>query len=65
MLIGLLVAPAAQGACPSGATPSDRLATSTAPLSPGRIRVTDAEIEAVGGRIVAEVSKKTGATLRG
>jgi hypothetical protein len=45
MLIGLLVAPAAQGACPSGATPSDRLATSTVPLSPGRIRVTDAEIE--------------------
>lgn len=34
-------------------------------LQPRERTLTDAEIEAVAGRIVAEVSKKTGATLRG
>ncbi|MDF2620472.1 MAG: phenylalanyl-tRNA synthetase, beta subunit [Xanthobacteraceae bacterium] len=34
-------------------------------LQPREKTLTDAEIEAVAGRIVAEVAKKTGATLRG
>jgi phenylalanyl-tRNA synthetase beta chain len=34
-------------------------------LQPTEKTLTDAEIEAVAGRIVAEVAKKTGATLRG
>ena len=34
-------------------------------LQPRERTLTDAEIEAVAARIVAEVSKKTGATLRG
>jgi phenylalanyl-tRNA synthetase beta chain len=34
-------------------------------LQPTQKTLTEAEIEAVSGKIVAEVAKKTGATLRG
>ena len=48
----------------TGVPEGKRSVALSATLQPREKTLTDAEIEAVAGRIVAEVAKKTGAALR-
>jgi len=48
----------------AGIAPDKKSIAISVTLQPREKTMTDAEIEAVGGKIVAEVSKRTGAVLR-
>jgi phenylalanyl-tRNA synthetase beta chain len=49
----------------TGIDPDKKSVAIAVSLQPTQKTLTDAEIDAVSGKIVAEVGKKTGATLRG